>query len=317
MDTLVPDPKLSAATRQRIEALRPTHRLVLVMSGTPNTLTCGSTVNICELLDGIGLDYAPVDGTGDPEFARGERHRAYRYGIPQLYLDGEFVASGDAIEDMANAGELHAGLGLAAPDRRPPEVKLSPAAAKFLRAVIAGREGGVVADIQITAQWSGCVRIEPRRKGTIQTEVDGVPLQFDLASVRRAEGMSIDWQDVERGPDLLLHFPNAPVIEPVRPMSPEQADAGVRDGGLTIVDIRHPQERALARLNLPFLSLDEHNHVIRNLAPDVPLAVLCHHGDRSVPAAEYLHLLGHRDVYYIEGGIEAWAERVDPSIPRY
>ena len=57
--------------------------------------------------------------------------------------------------------------------------------------------------------------------------------------------------------------------------------------------------------------------MIRNLAPAVPLAVLCHHGDHSVYTAEHLHRLGHRDVYYIEGGIEAWAGLVDTSIPHY
>ncbi|MFQ6309372.1 rhodanese-like domain-containing protein [Lysobacter capsici] len=70
-------------------------------------------------------------------------------------------------------------------------------------------------------------------------------------------------------------------------------------------------------MNLPFLSLDESSHAIRNPASAVPLAVLCHHGDRGVHAAEHLHRLGHRDVYYIEGGIEAWAGLVDTSIPYY
>lgn len=65
------------------------------------------------------------------------------------------------------------------------------------------------------------------------------------------------------------------------------------------------------------VSLDESSHVIRNPASAVPLAVLCHHGDRGVHAAEHLHRLGHRDVYYIEGGIEAWANPVHPSVPHY
>lgn len=65
------------------------------------------------------------------------------------------------------------------------------------------------------------------------------------------------------------------------------------------------------------VSLDESSHVIRNPASAVPLAVLCHHGDRSVHTAEHLHRLGHRDVFYIEGDIEAWAGLVDPLIPHY
>lgn len=318
MDALVSSPNLSSSTRQRIEALRPTHRLAMVMSGTPETLTCGSTIAIRQLLDDIGLDYAHIDGSDDPEFGRGEKRRGYRDAVPQLYLDGELVARGDAIADMANSGELHAALGLPAPDRRPPVVRLSPAAADFLRTVIANREPGMVAEIEMDAQFRGsCLRIVPGKKGMIATVVDGVPLQFDLANARRSDGLSIDWQDVERGPNLLLNHPRAPEIKPVRAMSPTQADAEARAGRLTLVDIRPPQERALARLGLPFLSLEESSHEIRNMAPDAPLAVLCHHGDRSFHAAQYLHQLGHRDVCYIQGGIAAWAERVDTSIPRY
>ncbi|WP_338089390.1 rhodanese-like domain-containing protein [Lysobacter capsici] len=61
--------------------------------------------------------------------------------------------------------------------------------------------------------------------------------------------------------------------------------------------------------------MDESSHAIRNPASAVPLAVLCHHGDRIIHAAEHLHRLGHRDVYYIDGDIEAWGGLVDTSIP--
>lgn len=312
-----PHPHLSSSTRQRIEALRPSHRLVLVMSGTTDTSLCGSSLRLCELLDGIGLDYACIDAASELEPGRRGKRGTGWLAIPQLYVDGEFLASGDLIEQMANAGELHFALGLPAPDRHPPEVTLSAAAADFLRAAIANSAPGTVAEIEVDAKWASCVRLVARRQGMIQAQADGVPLQFDLASARRSDGLSIDWEDVDRGPSWTMHFPGAPVIEPVRPISAADADAAAREGLLLIVDIRHPQERALAQLNLPFLSLDESSHEIRNLAPTVPLAVLCHHGDRSVHAAEHLHRLGHRDVYYIEGGIEAWAKLVDTTIARY
>lgn len=313
----MPQPNLSPSIRQRIDALRASHRLVLLMSGTPATSHCGVSLRLCALLDDIGLDYAPVDVASDLQPGRGGKREGEWLAIAQLYLDGEFIASGDLIEQRANAGELHAALGLPAPDRRPPEVTLSPAAAQFLRAVIANSEDGTVAEIEVDAQWASCLLLVPRRKGMIHTQVHGVPLQFGLMSARRSDGLAIDWHDVERGPSWTMRFPWSPVIEPVRPISPAQADAGARDGRLIIVDIRPPQERALARLDLPFLSLDESSHEIRNLAPAVPLAVLCHHGDRSIHAAAHLHQLGHRNLYYIEGGIEAWANLVDTSIPHY
>ena len=42
-----------------------------------------------------------------------------------------------------------------------------------------------------------------------------------------------------------------------------------------------------------------------------------HHGQRSQGAAEHFRLRGHRRVYNVVGGIDAWSERVDSSVPRY
>ncbi|WP_242112385.1 glutaredoxin domain-containing protein [Luteimonas aquatica] len=308
---------LSAEARQRIETLLRADRLVVFMNGAPDTPERFFSHKICRLLDDLGLDYAHVDVSSDSRLREHIKIYGGLHAIPQLYLDGKLVGDSDAVERMANADELHAALGLSAPDRTPPTVRLTPAAARFLRDVVDGTGNVVVVDIAIDSQFRTSLHFRARRKHTIATEVDGVPLQFDLASARRADGLSIDWQDVERGPSLLIHHPRAPVPEPVRWMSPADADARVRAGTLTIVDIRRKEERALARLSLPFLFMDEGTHEIRNLAPEVPLAVLCHRGDRSWHAAEYFLMLGHRDVYAIEGGIDAWAATVDGSIPRY
>jgi monothiol glutaredoxin len=50
---------------------------------------------------------------------------------------------------------------------------------------------------------------------------------------------------------------------------------------------------------------------------DRTLVVQCHHGVRSLRAAEELVAAGFRDVYNLVGGIEAWSRDVDPEVPRY
>jgi monothiol glutaredoxin len=47
------------------------------------------------------------------------------------------------------------------------------------------------------------------------------------------------------------------------------------------------------------------------------LVFQCHHGMRSQAAAEYFQRAGFRRLYNLEGGIDAWSTRVDPSVPRY
>jgi rhodanese-related sulfurtransferase len=50
---------------------------------------------------------------------------------------------------------------------------------------------------------------------------------------------------------------------------------------------------------------------------DKPIVTHCHLGMRSLQAAAFLRQQGFDDVKSMAGGIDAWAERIDPSVPRY
>lgn len=52
-------------------------------------------------------------------------------------------------------------------------------------------------------------------------------------------------------------------------------------------------------------------------SPDQPIACLCHHGMRSLQVATYLAQNGFTHVVNLEGGIDAWSQQVDPSVPAY
>jgi molybdopterin/thiamine biosynthesis adenylyltransferase/rhodanese-related sulfurtransferase len=47
------------------------------------------------------------------------------------------------------------------------------------------------------------------------------------------------------------------------------------------------------------------------------LIVYCRSGNRSAQAAEYLMAQGFRNVSNLKGGVRAWAEQIDPSLPVY
>ena len=306
---------LDPALRQRIDALLQANRIVLFMKGGPDAPQCGFSAKAVGILGDLGVDYAHVDVLSDGEIREGIKAYGDWPTIPQLYIGGELVGGSDIIEQMANSGELHAALGLPAPDRTPPRVVLTPAAVKMLRQAIEDAGGEVVVQLDIDPRFRTRLQLAPANAHAIASEVDGVPLQFDLAGARRAEGLRIDWADDERGRGLVIDNPNAPA--PVRAMSPLDAAARAYSGTLTLVDVRPAEERALAALPLPFLHLDDGIAQLRELPTDTPLAFLCHHGSRSQQAAEHFRELGYREVYNIEGGIAAWADAVDPSIPRY
>lgn len=306
---------LDPAVRQRIDALLQSNRIVLFMKGAPDAPQCGFSAKASGILNDLGVDYAHVDVLSDAEIREGIKAYGDWPTIPQLYIGGDLVGGSDIVEQMANSGELHVALGLPAPDRTPPAVTLTPAAAKMLRQAIDDAGGEVVVQLQIDPRFRTRLQLGPRSDGAIHAEADGVPLQFDLAGARRADGLRIDWADDERGRGLVIDNPNAPA--PVRALSPQDADARARAGTMTLIDVRPREERAAAELTLPYLHLDDGIARVRDLPFDAPLAFLCHHGGRSQQAAEHFRELGYREVYNIEGGIDAWAESVDPSLPRY
>lgn len=83
------------------------------------------------------------------------------------------------------------------------------------------------------------------------------------------------------------------------------------------VDVRTDWERELAKIDGSRL-LDQayHDHIL-TLGRDTPLVFQCHHGIRSQSAAEYCQGLGFENLFNLRGGIDAWSQLVDPSVPRY
>jgi len=91
------------------------------------------------------------------------------------------------------------------------------------------------------------------------------------------------------------------------------------DGGLPFefVDVRTEQERDVARIEGSRL-LDQayHDHLL-SLDRSTTIVFQCHHGIRSQSAAEYCQGLGFQNLFNLRGGIDAWSQLVDPTVPRY
>ncbi|QDA57592.1 Grx4 family monothiol glutaredoxin [Thermomonas aquatica] len=305
---------LDPALRARIDSLLAANPVVLFMKGNPRAPACGFSSKAVGALDAAGATYAHVDVLQDPEIREGIKAYGDWPTIPQLYIGGELVGGSDIILQMAGSGELHAALGLPAPDRTPPQITITPAAAAMLQQAIADAGDGFVLQIDIDNAYNARLQLAQRDDAAIASESAGIRAQFDLASAQRARGMSIDWADDERGKGLVIDNPNAP--PKVRNLSPADASARAQAGSLTIVDVRPADERAQASIPLDHATFDDGVEEIEALPKDRPLAFLCHSGGRSAQAAEHFRALGFREVYNIAGGISAWAE-IDPSVPRY
>ena len=93
----------------------------------------------------------------------------------------------------------------------------------------------------------------------------------------------------------------------------------MRDNGAAfeLVDVRTDGERAIAHIEGSQL-LDQALHDrLLTLDPGTPIVFQCHHGIRSQSAADYFLQKGFTNLYNLRGGIDAWSQLVDPSVPRY
>jgi len=306
---------LDPALRSRIESLLQSNRVVLFMKGQPGMPQCGFSAKATGVLEDLGVDYAHVNVLADQEIREGIKAFGNWPTIPQLYIDGELVGGSDIIEQMASSGELSQLLGLPAPDRTPPQVTVTEAAAEKLRGALADAGNAALA-LAIDARFQPRFQIAPRNDSAIAVETAGLRIQFDPASAHRANGITIDWVDDFRGQGLAIDNPNAP--KAVQAITPAEADRQVRAGELVLVDVRPADERALASVAVAHRSFDGSGRAdLEALPKDTRLAFLCHGGGRSGQAAEEFRAHGFGNVFNVEGGIDRWSQEVDGSVPRY
>ena len=87
-----------------------------------------------------------------------------------------------------------------------------------------------------------------------------------------------------------------------------------------LIDVREPDEWAVARIpGAELLPLSQWPTLAVATLTDKsqPLLIQCHHGVRSARAAAWLIEQGFENVTNLGGGIDAWSEKVDATVPSY
>jgi len=91
----------------------------------------------------------------------------------------------------------------------------------------------------------------------------------------------------------------------------------LRDGAL-LLDVREAFEVATCAIagsrHIPMRQIPES---LPDLPRDRLILVQCHHGGRSLRVTQYLRANGFTQVTNVAGGIDAWAEQIDPGLARY
>jgi len=89
-----------------------------------------------------------------------------------------------------------------------------------------------------------------------------------------------------------------------------------------VLDVREAFELQIARVkpddfNLLSIPMGTVPVRLNELDKSQPIAVLCHHGGRSMQVAQFLMNQGFSHLANIAGGIHAWSAELDPTIPTY
>jgi adenylyltransferase/sulfurtransferase len=91
-----------------------------------------------------------------------------------------------------------------------------------------------------------------------------------------------------------------------------------RGDDFLLIDVREPHEYQIARIPgsklIPLGELPKH---LNELNPEADIVAHCKSGARSQKAVDFLKQSGFKHVRNMTGGILAWSDKVDPSVPKY
>jgi adenylyltransferase/sulfurtransferase len=90
-----------------------------------------------------------------------------------------------------------------------------------------------------------------------------------------------------------------------------------RGDDLFILDVREPHEFQICNLNGHLIPLGELPRRVHELDSSREIIAHCRSGKRSADAVDFLRKAGFRKILNLKGGILAWSDEVDPSIPKY
>jgi monothiol glutaredoxin len=304
---------LSEALRQQFSDLVNKHRVVLFMKGTRRAPQCGFSAQVVQILDELVPEYEAVDVLSSPEVRDGIKQFTNWPTIPQLFIDGKFIGGCDIVRELRESNELSRLLGVEVAAPKPPRVTLSSGAVAALNAALEGGEGDVL-HIEVGPRFEYDLFVGPRKASDIEAPSNGPSFFLDAGSARRVSALNIDFIEGPNG-GFKIESPDEPAR--VKELDATELKARLDRGDIVLFDVRPSHERALASI-AEARSLDADGQAyLRDLDRATPIAFHCHHGFRSQAAAQQMLAEGFRNVYNLRGGIDAWSQLVDPSVPRY
>jgi adenylyltransferase/sulfurtransferase len=98
----------------------------------------------------------------------------------------------------------------------------------------------------------------------------------------------------------------------------QQMKEALAGNDIAVIDVREHDEAEIAKIDgVPMIPLSELPQRFTELDPNQTIYLHCKMGSRSLKAVDFLKQQGFKYCKSVAGGINAWAEEIDPSVPRY
>jgi monothiol glutaredoxin len=304
---------MDAQLKQEIDSLLGSNRVVLFMKGTKNFPQCGFSATVVNVLKEAGVrEFKDINILQRADLRDGMKEFASWPTFPQLYVGGEFVGGCDIVKELFASGELFDVLGTKAPEVKLPTIHVSAAAQKAIASAAEDDSGAL--RIEISPQWEYALSIDEPGVGDVKVEAGGITVLLDRQSAARAEGLRIDFSEEGEG-GFKIENPNEPAR--VKQIDVRMLKGLLDKGGIELFDVRTPEERTKAKIEGAQHFDAAAQQKLAQLDKDTPIFFHCHHGGRSQQAAEHYLRQGFKQVHNVTGGIDAWSQQIDPTVPRY
>ena len=110
----------------------------------------------------------------------------------------------------------------------------------------------------------------------------------------------------------------APVSAKIPEIQPEELKRRLDAGeDIFVLDVREPHEYQICSIHGNLIPLGDLPRRVHELDSSREIVVHCKSGARSAKAVDFLRQSGFKRVSNLAGGILAWADRVDPTLPKY
>ena len=303
---------MDSQLKEKLQGLVDSHKVVLFMKGNRNQPQCGFSARVVGILEELEIDYQTYDVFSDPDIRSGMKDFTNWPTFPQLYIDQEFVGGCDIVTEMSQSGELAGQLGVELEDVPLPQISCSAEMIEILNQSVSQYGGGV--QLSISKQFQYDLGVGPKQAGQYEVVVQGIPFYFSRSTAKRANGISLDYQNGANG-GVIIENPNEPKV---KDLSVEELAQWVKDGKeVKVYDVRPDSEREIAKLAFAEQFTPETQQQMLSLAKDTPIVFQCRTGGRSLQAGKHFTLQGYTNIYNLVGGINAWAQKIDPSITVY